>query len=103
MVPVITLAGDNQSARTGASILHAAGLSDLVAADMTAYRELALRLATSPNDLAALKARLRACQDTAPLFDTPRLARHLEAAFREMIRRHRAGEGPGSFAAAEVL
>ncbi|MFP6749406.1 MAG: hypothetical protein VCD66_17645 [Alphaproteobacteria bacterium] len=102
-VPVITIAGDNQSARTGASILHAAGLADLVVDDMAAYRAKALALARDGVALAALKARLRANLRTAPLFDTARLARHLEAGFREMVRRDRAGEGIGSFAAAQVL
>lgn len=102
-LPVVSLAGDNQSARTGPSILHAAGLADLAVGSMTAYRELALHLARDPAALAALKGRLRANMATAPLFDTPRLARHLEAGYGEMVRRHRAGQAIGSFAAAQVL
>ncbi len=102
-VPVISVAGDNPSARTGASILHAADLADLAVADMAAYRALALQLARDPDALAALKDRLRANQGTAPLFDTAHLARHLEAGYREMVRRYRAGEGIGSFATAQVL
>ena len=102
-LPVISLAGDNQSARTGASILHAAGLAGLAVGSMAEYRQTALRLAHEPEALAALKSRLRANLTTAPLFDTPRLARHLEAAYGEMVRRNRAGEAIGSFAAAQVL
>ena len=102
-VPVVSLAGDNQSARTGASILHAAGLGDLAVATMAEYRATALRLARDGAALASLKARLRANLSTAHLFDTPRLARHLEAAYGEMVRRNRAGETIGSFAAAQVL
>ena len=102
-LPVLSLAGDNQSARTGASILHAAGLGELAVGSMAEYREMALHLACDPAALAALKARLRANMATAPLFDTPRLARHLEAGYREMVRRGRAGEAIGSFAAAQVL
>ncbi|MBT3532847.1 MAG: tetratricopeptide repeat protein [Rhodospirillaceae bacterium] len=102
-VPVISMAGDNQSARTGASILHAAGLAELAVDDMDAYRAKALELARDPAALAALKARVRGNQTTAPLFDTPRLARHLEAAYKEMARCHRTGEAIGSFAATQVL
>jgi predicted O-linked N-acetylglucosamine transferase (SPINDLY family) len=102
-LPVLSIAGDNQSARTGASILHAAGLPELVVETMTDYRATALRLARDPDALGALKARLRANLDTAPLFDTARLARHLEAAYGEMVRRNRAGEGIGSFSAAQVV
>lgn len=102
-VPVLSLAGGNQSARTGASILQAAGLGDLAVASVADYRATALRLARDPAALAALKARLRHNMTTAPLFDTPRLARHLEAAYGEMVRRDRAGDAIGSFAAAQVL
>ena len=102
-LPVLSLAGDNQSARTGASILHAAGLGDLAVGSMAEYRETALHLAHDPAALAALKARLRANMATAPLFDTPRLARYLEAGYGEIIRRSRAGEAAGSFAAAQVV
>ena len=90
MVPVISIAGANHSARTGASILHAAGLGELAVADMAAYRAKALHLARNPDVLADLKSRLLAKHAAAPLFDTPRLARHLEAAYGEMIRRRRA-------------
>ncbi len=102
-LPVISMAGDNQSARTGASILHAAGLGDLAVGSMQEYCELALHLAHDPVALKSLKARLRRNMNTAPLFDTPRLARHLEAAYGEMVRRDRAGEAVGSFAAAQVV
>ncbi len=102
-LPVISIAGDNQSARTGASILRAAGLGDLAVKDLAAYRDKALALARNSEALASLKLRLLAGQTRAPLFDTDRLARHLEAAYGEMVRRYRAGEGVGSFEAAQVL
>lgn len=102
-LPVLTIAGDNQSARTGASILHSAGLADLAVGSLAEYRAKALQLALDPDALANLKARVRAATGTAPLFDTARLARHLEAAYREIVRRHRSGETVGSFAAHEVL
>ena len=102
-LPVLSRAGDNQSARTGASILAAAGLAELAVASMADYRAMALRLAHDPSALADLKAQLQANLETAPLFDTARLARHLEAAYGEMVRRYRSGEGIGSFSAARVL
>ena len=102
-LPVLSIAGDNQSARTGASLLGAAGLGELAVASLADYRAMALHLAHDPSALADLKARLRTNMATAPLFDTARLARHLEAAYREMVRRYRAGEAIGSFSAAQVL
>ncbi|MDA1101108.1 MAG: tetratricopeptide repeat protein [Proteobacteria bacterium] len=102
-LPVVSLAGDNQSARTGASILHAAGLGELAVKSMAEYRETALHLARDRRALTVLKARLRGNMTTAPLFDIPRLARHLETAYGEMIRRDRAGAAFSSFAVAQAL
>ncbi|MDP6563195.1 MAG: tetratricopeptide repeat protein [Alphaproteobacteria bacterium] len=96
-VPVLTIAGDNHSARTGASILHAAGLPDLALSSPADYERTALHLAENPDQLARLKSRLTAARGSAPLFDTPRLARHLEAAYGEMTARWRRNEAPSSF------
>jgi protein O-GlcNAc transferase len=38
------------------------------------------------------------CRDTAPLFDTARFTRHIEAAYATMWRRYLAGEPAESFA-----
>jgi predicted O-linked N-acetylglucosamine transferase (SPINDLY family) len=52
--------------------------------DLTAYEETAVRLATHPQEMAALKAKLAANRLTTPLFDTPRFVRNLEAAYEEL-------------------
>jgi predicted O-linked N-acetylglucosamine transferase (SPINDLY family) len=47
-----------------------------------------------------VRARLHANRPTAPLFDTPRFARHIEAAYAEMHERHLAGLPPDHIAVA---
>ena len=83
-VPVVTIAGAAHSARTGASILSAMEMPELICADLAGYEALARDLATDPRRLAALRDKLAAKRDSAPLFDVARLARHLEAAYRLM-------------------
>ena len=95
-IPVLTMAGDNHASRTGASMLAAVGLVELIAADLEDYRKLALALAREPARLASLKARLAAQAPTAALFDPARLAGNLERAYGELHRRWRDGEAPGA-------
>jgi protein O-GlcNAc transferase len=93
-VPVIALAGEAHSARTGASILAAIGLDEAITHSLDAYEQLAYALATDKAALAALAAKLARNRDSAPLFDPSRLARHLELAYRMMWERHAASRGP---------
>jgi protein O-GlcNAc transferase len=93
-VPVLTCPGETFAARVGKSLVSAAGLPELAVDTLEAYEATALRLAQQPNELAALKARLAVNRDTCPLFDTKRLVRNLERAYREMWAIHRAGEAP---------
>ncbi len=81
-VPVVALAGDRHAARVGASILTHLGCHDLIAADEAAYVKLAAGLVRAKTDRATLRAALAA----SPLMDGARLARELEAAYRELLR-----------------
>ncbi len=83
-VPVITAPGRNFAARVAASLLVNVGLDDLICPDLDAYEELAVRLATQPDELAGIKARLAANRATAPLFDTNGFVRDLERAYEMM-------------------
>ncbi len=96
-VPVLTIAGATQPSRTGASILTAAGLPELIKTSLPDYEVEALRLASEPQTLAELRQRLQATRETCALFDQPRLARHLESAYMTMWRRHADGLPPESF------
>jgi predicted O-linked N-acetylglucosamine transferase (SPINDLY family) len=93
-LPVVTLKGAYFPARVSASLLQAIGLPELVADSLEQYRDIVLRYGRDPAALAALKTKLAHHRLTAPLFDTDRFARKLEAAYRAMWRRHCAGEKP---------
>ncbi|MGH2390847.1 MAG: hypothetical protein ACRDIE_21815, partial [Chloroflexota bacterium] len=92
-VPVLSIRGDSFPSRAGASILTAIGLPELIMPDLAAYEETAVRLATHPEEMAALKAKLAANRLTYPLFDTARFVRNLEAAYEELWARHQAEAG----------
>ena len=66
------------ASRVAASQLTAIGLPELVAADLAAYEDIALRLARHPEELSALRARLAANRSTHPLFDMARFTLNLE-------------------------
>lgn len=97
-LPVLTCLGTSYAGRVAASLLRAVGLPELVVANHTDYEALAVRLATHPGELGALKCRLAANRLTRPLFDTERYTRHLEAAYRTMWERQQRGEPPDHFA-----
>ncbi len=97
-LPVVTCLGETFAGRVAASLLKASGLAELITTSLEDYEALALRLAREPSLLASIKAKLASNRDTYPLFDTERFARHIEAAYATMWRRHQSGEPPRAFA-----
>jgi predicted O-linked N-acetylglucosamine transferase (SPINDLY family) len=97
-LPVLTQMGQAFAGRVAASLLNAIGMPELITRDTTEYEALAIALGRDPARAAALKAKLAAAIPTAPLFNTPRFTRHLEAAYRLMWQRHAAGLAPEGFA-----
>ncbi len=73
-VPVVALSGDRHAARVGASLLTAAGLPELIAADPSDYASKAAALAADRAGLAARRAAQRAHLAASPLLDAPRYA-----------------------------
>jgi protein O-GlcNAc transferase len=93
-VPIVTCAGDSFVGRVAASLLHAVGLPQLVAADLAAYEALAGAIASDPARLAELKAHLMRARTAAPLFDSALTTRGLESLYLRMAERWRAGLPP---------
>jgi predicted O-linked N-acetylglucosamine transferase (SPINDLY family) len=85
-VPVLTLKGDRFISHQGETILHSAGLPEWIAENEEDYVAKASAFAGDLEQLALLRARLRGQVLASPLFDAPRFARNLEAAFRGMWR-----------------
>jgi predicted O-linked N-acetylglucosamine transferase (SPINDLY family) len=86
-LPLITCRGNAFAGRVAASLLHAIGLSELVAEDGAEFEALALALTREPARLREIRERLAAHHDTAPLFDTDKQTRAIETAFSMMLER----------------
>jgi protein O-GlcNAc transferase len=93
-LPVLSQIGSTFAGRVSASLLNAIGAPELIVATPEAYERLAIDLASNPKLLAAIKQKLAANRLVAPLFDTQRFARHIEAAYTQMHQRHLAGLPP---------
>ncbi len=90
-VPVVTATGRTFAARVATSLLHSVGLPQLATATLEDYEALALRLAREPALLRQMRRQLLDGRASAPLYDTGRLTREIEAAYREMLRRTASG------------
>ena len=101
-LPVITCLGNAFAGRVAASLLRAAGLSELVTSSLPEYEALALGIATQPEKLAAIRAKLARQRDSCALFATDRFRSHLETAYVTMWERYRRGEPAAAFAVAPV-
>jgi predicted O-linked N-acetylglucosamine transferase (SPINDLY family) len=90
-LPVLTRTGLSFASRVAASLLAAIKLPELITHSQEAYEQKAIELAQQPELLKALKQKLVANQQTTPLFDCQLFTKHIESAYEEMHRRHRAG------------
>ena len=97
-LPMVTCLGTAFAGRVGASLLAAAGLPELITHDLAAYEALALKLATDPAMLQAVRGRLAQNRATCPLFDIERSRRAIETAYLTMWRMWRRGEPRRGFA-----
>ncbi len=86
-LPVVTRKGATFAGRVAASLLQSIGLPDLITHTAEEYEELAFRLATERELLAAVKQRLVRNRATSSLFDTAAFAKNLEAAYRTMVEK----------------
>jgi predicted O-linked N-acetylglucosamine transferase (SPINDLY family) len=93
-LPVLTCLGESFAGRVAGSLLNALELPELITQDLQQYEELAVELASEPGRLLEIRERLKAKRHSSLLFDTPRFTRNLEAAYREILTRHRAGAAP---------
>ncbi len=91
-VPLLTLPGESFASRVASSLLNAVGLHELVADSPSRYEQTALELAVDAARLGQLRNKL-ALRD-APIFDTERYTKNLEAIYRTMYERQKAGLPP---------
>jgi SAM-dependent methyltransferase len=83
-LPVVTYMGNAFPSRVAGSLLQAIGMPELIAQSLEEYEQIALKLVTTPELLADVKARLIANKTTCALFDTEKFTRNLEEAYMTM-------------------
>jgi protein O-GlcNAc transferase len=97
-VPVVTCKGEAFAGRVASSLLHAAGLPELVTASLADYESLALALALDGNARGALREKLIRNRARTPFFDSARHTQMMEAAYRQMWRNAQSGAPAKGFA-----
>jgi predicted O-linked N-acetylglucosamine transferase (SPINDLY family) len=93
-LPILTLKGQSYQSRMGASILNAVSLPELITNTPEEYESLAIQLGNDPEKMQAIKDKLANNLSSAPLFDTKRFTKNIEAAYNEMYERHHKGLEP---------
>jgi protein O-GlcNAc transferase len=83
-VPVIALAGEYFTARMGVTILNNVGLPEMIGDDEAAYADLAVRLASDPSKLRAIRGDIRQKMMNSRMMDFAAFASDMEAAYRGM-------------------
>lgn len=86
-VPVVTIAGDRHAARVSSSLLTECGATELIAANVDEYIELAVRLARDPGFREAIAAKVQAGFARSRLCHPDQMARDLEATYAELAAR----------------
>jgi predicted O-linked N-acetylglucosamine transferase (SPINDLY family) len=96
-LPVLTCSSSTFAGRVAGSLLHAAGLSELVAQSLEDYEQIALELVRDPDRLSALRCSLKNARTASLLFDLPKLAGHIEAAYDRMWQTWLSQRAPKAF------
>jgi predicted O-linked N-acetylglucosamine transferase (SPINDLY family) len=93
-LPILTYMGRSFAARVCGSLVHAAGLHELVCDSPESYERDAIRIGLDADLLHGYRQRLRMRRDRCTLFDTPRLVRALEDLYAQMFRDFASGALP---------
>lgn len=83
-VPTITLSGDRHTTRVGASLLANVGLEAFVARSEDEYVKVATEMAGDIAELDTIRRSMRERLHRSPLVDADKLARTIEAEYRQM-------------------
>ncbi len=84
-LPVVTCAGDAFISRMAGSLLSAINVPELITFNLEDYYNLALDLVMNEEKREGIRNKIIANRDTAPLFDSERFTRNLEAAYTKMM------------------
>ncbi len=84
-LPVLTVPGRAFGSRMAGALLTAAGLPELIAANLQAYEDKAVALAEEPQQLQQMRVVLKEVKANGVLFDTPRFTAALEQKFKGLV------------------
>jgi predicted O-linked N-acetylglucosamine transferase (SPINDLY family) len=96
-LPVLTCSSSTFAGRVAGSLLHAVGLPELVTQSLEDYEKVALELAHDPDRLSALRGSLQTARTDSLLFDLPKQASHIEAAYERMWQSWLSRRAPEAF------
>lgn len=83
-VPVLTLEGEEFSARMASSILNALELPELVKTNIQDFEDKAVEIAQNKTQLKKIKEKLKKNKTTTPLFNTELFTQNLELAYSKI-------------------
>ncbi len=101
-IPWITCPGETFASRVAASLLNAVNLPQLIVDNLGEYEQLAVHLATHPEELQQLKDYLNENRRQLPLFDTPQTVRNLELGYQMVWERYQSAQPPGAMQVEKV-
>lgn len=84
--PMITLAGKTFVSRMAGSLLHYAGLDELITSCHAEYESLAVQLSQQPDRLKDIRTRMLAQREPGGSFDMTLFARELEQKYLQLVR-----------------
>jgi protein O-GlcNAc transferase len=87
-VPVVTMRGKHFASRVAASILMAAGLSELVTKSMKEYEDLAVEIALDKGRYLKIKNKLSLNKRTQPFFKTKLFVNDLEKLYQKIWKNY---------------
>ena len=93
-LPVLTCPGQTFAGRVASSLLSAIGLPEMIRPTLQDYEDEAVRLATHPDALKAVRDKLVANKQTEPLFNTALFTKNIEKAYELAYERQRSGLAP---------
>jgi predicted O-linked N-acetylglucosamine transferase (SPINDLY family) len=98
-VPTVAMCGESFASRVAPSLLQSVGMPELICHDLQAYEDLSVELSLHPERITALKQRLITARDTAPLYDSARLATDMVDLLERMWERASQGLAPDTLPA----
>ena len=87
-LPVLTQMGNSFASRMAASLLKAAGLTELITTNQEDYEALAIELANNPSQLEIIKSKLLKNLSTCELYNTKLFTQNIESAYQEIYERY---------------